>query len=187
MNEDETLFPDVVAWRSWLDANEDTSDGVWLVLAKAGKSAPTCLTYAQALNEALCSGWIDGQKKSRDADTFLQRFTPRRRASLWSKRNVGLVAELIEQRRVRERGHSEITRAQADGRWDRAYPGAASLEIPDDVNAALAGTVDGQERLAALPSSERFALLLPIITAAPALRTKRIAALVQRFADGPTG
>src|SRR6478609_5320658 len=113
------VVADAAAWRAWLDDNEDLSDGVWLVLAKKGTTAPTTLTYTQALDEALCSGWIDGQKASLDAATFLQRFTPRRAASLWSARNVRIVERLVEEGRMRPRGHAEIDRAKADGRWAR--------------------------------------------------------------------
>src|SRR6478752_2926809 len=89
------IVADAAAFRAWLEANRDRSDGVWLVLAKKGTTEPTSLTYAQALEEALCRGWIDGQKRSGDAATFAQRFTPRRRASRWSKRNVGIAEQLI--------------------------------------------------------------------------------------------
>ncbi len=107
---------DAAAWRAWLDANEHTSDGVWLVLAKKGTVEPTSLSYTEALDEALCSGWIDGQKKSFDSVVFLQRFTPRRKRSIWSLRKTGIVEQLIAQGRMRERGMSEIELAKADGR-----------------------------------------------------------------------
>lgn len=181
MTEDPMILRDAVAWRAWLDENEDVSDGLWLVLAKAGANEPTSLSYAQALDEALCSGWIDGQKKRRDDSTFLQRFTPRRRSSTWSKRNVGLAESLIEQGRMRPRGHAEIERAQLDGRWERAYPGSAALEIPDDVREALTASPGAATRFEALSASERYPLLLQIITAAPELRKKRIAAMIRRL------
>ncbi|GAB3152794.1 YdeI/OmpD-associated family protein [Micromonospora sonneratiae] len=183
MDEQSLLIPDAAAWRAWLDANEDLSNGVWLVLAKKGTVSPTTLTYAQALDEALCSGWIDGQKRGLDSATFLQRFTPRRRGSIWSQRNVGLVETLIEQGRMRPRGQAEITRAQIDGRWDRAYPGAATAEVPDDLTAALAASPTAAARFAALNAGERYPHLFPIMTAAPALRARRIAALVQRLGN----
>lgn len=168
------------AWRLWLDTHESESDGVWLVLAKKGTTEPTTLSYAQALEEALCSGWIDGQKRSRDAATFLQRFTPRRSASMWSQRNIGIVAGLIEEGRMRERGHSEIARAQADGRWDRAYAGAASVEVPADLRAAISAVPGGTAQFEALSSQDRYALILRVITAAtPETRARRIS----RFCD----
>src|SRR5947209_14757884 len=94
------LVADATAFRAWLGANADRSDGVWLVLAKKNATDPTSLTYAEALEEALCQGWIDGQKRSRDTTTFLQRFTPRRRTSQWSKRNVGIAEQLIADGRM---------------------------------------------------------------------------------------
>ncbi|MBD3778267.1 MAG: hypothetical protein IE923_03250, partial [Micrococcales bacterium] len=129
--------PDVAAWRAWLDAHEADSDGVWLVLAKKGVTDPTSLTYAEALDEALCSGWIDGQRRGGDATTFRQRFVPRRARSLWSQRNVQHVARLVAEGRMRERGQAEVDRARADGRWERAYAGQASAEVPADLLAAL--------------------------------------------------
>src|SRR5688572_20679235 len=117
------IVSDAAAFRDWLDANQDSSDGVWLVLAKKNTTDPTSLTYAQALDEALCQGWIDGQRRSRDATTFTQRFTPRRRASRWSKRNVGLAEGLIAEGRMLPSGLAEIERAKADGRWAAAYSG----------------------------------------------------------------
>lgn len=178
------LLPDAPAWRAWLDANETTSDGVWLILAKKGTTEPTTLSYDQALDEALCSGWIDGQVRSRDAATYLQRFTPRRARSMWSQRNVGLVAGLISAGRMRARGFAEIERAQADGRWDRAYPGAASAELPEDLVAALGEVPGASDRWAALPAAERFPLMLGVFTAAtPATRARRIAAAVARVAE----
>lgn len=170
------VFADVAAWRVWLDSNEEVSDGVWLLLARKGTTSPTSLTYAEALDEALCSGWIDGQKKSNDAETFLQRFTPRRQRSLWSVRNLGLVAGLIEQGRMRDRGHAEIARAKADGRWDRAYAGPATAVAPDDFLAALAEVPAAAEAFAALGSGGRYSVLHPIITAPSAVsRANRIA------------
>lgn len=120
---DPLVVRDARAWRQWLDANETASDGVWLLLAKKGATTPTSLSYQQALLEALCSGWIDGQRRARDEATFMQRFTPRRRRSIWSARNVGLVAQLIDEGRMRPRGLAEVDAAKADGRWERAYSG----------------------------------------------------------------
>ena len=147
------VVADAAAWRAWLDVNEDASDGVWLLLAKKGTTSPTSLTYAQALDEALCSGWIDGQKGSVDTALFRQRFTPRRRASIWSKRNIGIVEELIARGRMRERGLREIEAAKADGRWERAYAGSATAEVPEDLAAALASSARADDRSARMTSS----------------------------------
>src|SRR4051794_30979532 len=111
------VIADADAFRAWLDLNRDRSEGVWLVLAKKGTTDPTSLTYAEAVEEALCQGWIDGQKRSRDDTTFGQRFTPRRRTSQWSKRNVRIAEELIAAGRMQPAGLAEINQAKADGRW----------------------------------------------------------------------
>lgn len=172
----ELTVDDVTAWRDWLDAHESESDGVWLVLAKKGTTSPTTLTYAQALDEALCSGWIDGRKQSRDAATFRQHFTPRRARSMWSARNVDIVARLIEEGRMRPRGADEIARAQADGRWERAYAGSATIEVPGDLQAALDAAPTAARAFAALTKAERYSVLHPIVTAATdAVRAARIA------------
>lgn len=159
------IVADDAAWRDWLDENESEHDGVWLVLAKKGTREPTSLSYAQALEEALCSGWIDGQKRSLDAATFLQRFTPRRKRSMWSARNVGIVAELEAAGRMRERGRAVESLAQADGRWDRAYAGQASAEPPREFLDALAGNPLAAEAFAALRGQARYSLLHPLLTA----------------------
>lgn len=181
------VVADAAAWRAWLDAQEDSSDGVWLVLAKKGVTDPTSLTYAQALDEALCSGWIDGQRRSADACTFLQRFTPRRRASLWSQRNLGLVAGLIAEGRMRPRGQAEIERAQADGRWDRAYAGPATAQVPEDLAAALAASPDAAALFARLSGQNRYAVIHRVATAPSASsRAGRVARLVAMLESGET-
>ncbi|CAN5343218.1 YdeI/OmpD-associated family protein [soil metagenome] len=178
------VLADVAEWRRWLDDNEHDSDGVWLLMAKKGITDPTSLTYAEALDEALCSGWIDGQRKGNDATTFFQRFTPRRARSLWSIRNLGIVAELIEQGRMRARGHAEIERAKGDGRWDRAYAGPATAVAPDDFLAALAEVPAAADAFAALNSGGRYSVLHPILTAPSATaRANRIAKQIALLAD----
>lgn len=185
--DDVLVVADAAAWRAWLDDHEDASDGVWLLLAKKGTTEPTSLTYAQALDEALCSGWIDGQKRSLDAATFIERFTPRRRASLWSQRNIGLVARLSDEGRMRARGHAEVQRAQADGRWERAYAGAATAEVPEDLAAALAESEGAAAAFAGLNAANRYAVLHRTATApSPAARADRIARLVAMLERGET-
>ena len=187
MDDEDLLLPDAAAWRAWLDAHEDDADGVWLVLAKKGTAHPTTLTYDQALDEALCSGWIDGQKRGRDTTTFRQRFTPRRRASLWSARNVGLVAELVGTHRMRPRGLAEVDRAKADGRWDRAYAGARTAEVPDDLRAALDAAPSAAALFADLDGTNRYAVLHRVLTApSAAARANRIARLVGGLERGET-
>ncbi|MGU3410651.1 YdeI/OmpD-associated family protein [Microbacterium sp. M1A1_1b] len=183
----ELVVDDAVAWRDWLLAHDADPDGVWLVLAKKGTTEPTTLTYAQALDEALCSGWIDGQKRSRDAQTFLQMFTPRRKASLWSERNIGLVARLVTEGRMRDRGQAEIDRAKADGRWDRAYAGAATATVPDDLQVALDADPAAAALFVELDRTNRYAVLHRVTTApSPTARANRIAKLVGMLGRGET-
>ena len=187
MDDEDLVLPDTAAWRAWLDAHEDEPDGVWLVLAKKGTTEPTTLTYDQALDEALCSGWIDGQKRGRDTATFRQRFTPRRRASLWSQRNIGLVAALEDAGRMRPRGRAEVDRAKGDGRWDRAYAGAATATVPDDLRAALDAAPAAAALFAELDATNRYAVLHRVVTApSDAARANRIAKLVAGLATGET-
>lgn len=184
---DELIVADAAAWRAWLDVNEDSSDGVWLVLAKKGTTQPTSLSYAQAVDESLCSGWIDGQKRSRDETTFLERFTPRRAASLWSQRNIGLVEALIAEGRMRERGHAEIERAKADGRWERAYASPRTAEIPDDLTAALEVSEAAAAAFATLNAANRYSVLHRLMTAPSAIsRGNRLAKLIAMLERGET-
>src|ERR1700728_3446519 len=132
----ELIVANARAWRAWLARNHAAPTGVLLVVAKKGTAEPTSLSYDEALEEALCNGWIDGQVRRRDAGTYLQRFTPRRPRSRWSKRNVGIVERLIAEGRMRPGGFAQIEQAQADGRWEGAYAGAASIEVPADLRAA---------------------------------------------------
>ncbi|GAA2059380.1 YdeI/OmpD-associated family protein [Leifsonia soli] len=181
------VVADQAAWRAWLDENERSSDGVWLVLAKKGVTDPTCLTYQEALIESLCSGWIDGQRRSRDATTFVQRYTPRRKTSLWSERNIRLVEGLIAEGRMRAAGHAEIERAKADGRWERAYAGPASIQVPDDLAAALAASPTAADTFAGLNGQNRYSVLHRIITApSETSRANRLAKLVGMLERGET-
>ncbi len=179
------LVPDVAAWRAWLDAHEDASDGIWLVLAKKGTVTPTSLTYAQALDESLCSGWIDGQKRSRDDTTFIERFTPRRPRSMWSLRNTEHIERLRAEGRMRPRGEREVELAMADGRWDRAYAGSAAMEVPPELAVALAANPDAASAFEGLTRAGRYSVLHPIVTAASAeTRDRRIAKAVAALAAG---
>lgn len=177
---DRLVLPDLQAWREWLMANESSHDGVWLALAKKGVTPPTSLTYQDALEEALCGGWIDGQRRSFDDTTFLQRFTPRRRASVWSQRNVGLIATLDAAGRLRERGHAEVALAKADGRWDAAYEGPATATVPVELRVALDQAPAAAARFEALTKSERYLVMHPVLTARnDAMRERRIAAVIR--------
>ena len=157
----ELVVRDAAAWRSWLGEHHAEPDGVWLVLAKKGTTQPTSLTYQQALEEAICYGWIDGQAGRRDAATYKQRFTPRRRRSAWSKRNTDKAERLLGEGRMHPAGVAEIERAQADGRWDAAYAGSAEIEVPPELVAALAAEPKAQAMFEALNSQNRYAILYP--------------------------
>ncbi|WP_336921045.1 YdeI/OmpD-associated family protein [Aquipuribacter sp. SD81] len=185
--EQELTVPDVEAWRAWLAANVDDEVGVWLTLAKKGTTSPTSLTYAQALQEALCQGWIDGQTKSVDERVYRQRFTRRRARSLWSKRNVGYVAELTAAGRMQPNGLAEVERAKADGRWDAAYAGPATIEVPPELTAALDAEPAARAAFDGLSGQNRYAVLFRVTTAAkPETRARRIETLVAMLARGET-
>ena len=183
----ELIVTDAAAWRRWLEAHHASPDGVWLVLAKKGTTAPTSLTYAQALDEALCHGWIDGQAAPGDGVTYRQRFTPRRPRSRWSARNVGIIGRLRSEGRMHPAGEAEVERAQADGRWDAAYTGAASTEVPADLAAALRAQPRAQAMFEILTSQNRYAILFRISAAKqPATRLRRIDQFVAMLARGET-
>jgi uncharacterized protein YdeI (YjbR/CyaY-like superfamily) len=183
----ELVVRDVRAWRAWLRKHHAEPDGAWLVLAKKGTREPTSLTYDDALEEALCHGWIDGQVRRRDEATYKQRFTPRRARSPWSKRNVGIAERLVAEGRMQPAGAAEMERAKADGRWEAAYAGPASIEVPDDLAAALAAEPKAQALFDALTSQNRYAVLYRVTTAKRAdTRARRIADFVAMLARGET-
>jgi uncharacterized protein YdeI (YjbR/CyaY-like superfamily) len=154
----ELLLPDAAAWRAWLADHHADTPGVWLVLTKKGGDV-TALTRADALDEALCFGWIDGQARSRDAATSYQRMTPRTARSRWSQVNVGLVARLEEEGRMAPAGRAAVEAAQADGRWAAAYAPPSTAEVPEDLRAAVAANPDAQAMFDVLTSANRFALI----------------------------
>ena len=183
----ELVVADVDAWRTWLAENLAASDGVRLVLARKGVVDPTSLTYDEALLEALCVGWIDGQRTSRDEATFCVRFTPRRARSVWSRRNIGLIEELVAAGRMQHAGLAEVERAKADGRWERAYGGSATIEVPDDLRTALAASPAAQATWDVLTRTNRFAILYRVQDAKrPETRARRIAGFVEMLAKGET-
>lgn len=182
----ELLLPDAAAWRAWLEENHASSDGVWLVLTKKGGTSTT-LTYAEALDEALCFGWIDGQMHRRDEGSTAQRWTPRRTRSVWSARNVGNVERLEREGRMRDAGRAQVRAAQADGRWERAYGGPASAVVPDDLAEALSAEPAAQAWFDVLTSTNRFAILYRITSVKrPETRTRKIAAAVDALSRGET-
>jgi uncharacterized protein YdeI (YjbR/CyaY-like superfamily) len=181
------IVRDAAAWRAWLAENVDEQAGVWLVLAKKGTTDPTSLSYAAALEEALCHGWIDGQARRRDEGTYVQRFTPRRRRSMWSQRNVGIVERLTTEGRMHPQGLSEVARAKDDGRWEVAYAGPATAEIPVDLTEALAARPEAQAMFENLTSQNRFAVLHRLGAAKRReTRARRIEQYVDMLARGET-
>jgi len=145
-------------WREWLESNHPTSPGVWLILHKKGGSV-TDLTYAAALDEALCVGWIDGQARRRDDESTFQRFTPRGPRSIWSLRNIGYIERLASEGRMPRAGEDAVASAKADGRWERAYAGPATTEVPADLAAAISAEPEAQAMFDVLTSQNRYALI----------------------------
>lgn len=183
----ELTVADAGAWREWLGEHHDSPTGVWLVLARKDTTHPTSLGYGQALDEALRHGWIDGQARRRDETTYVQRFTPRRARSQWSERNVGIVERLTAEGRMHPAGLAEVERAKADGRWDSAYAGQASIEVPAELTAALAAAPRARAMFDILTSQNRYAVLYRIASAKrPDTRARRIDQFVAMLARGET-
>jgi len=183
----ELLLADATAWRTWLREHHGDGVGVELVLAKKGTTEPTTLTYDQALDEALCHGWIDGQVRRRDERTYRQRFTPRRARSQWSERNVGIVERLLAEGRVQPAGLAAVERAKADGRWEAAYPGQSAIEVPADLATALAAEPRAKANFEILSGQNRYAVLYRIHSAKRSdTRTRRIEDFVAMLARGET-
>ncbi|SBT41010.1 YdeI/OmpD-associated family protein [Micromonospora auratinigra] len=155
---DEVVVADAAALRDWLSAHHATSPGVWLALTKKGGTVTT-LTWQQAVDEALCFGWIDGQARARDAESSWIRFTPRRPRSSWSRRNVEHVARLEEQGRMTPAGRAAVEAAKADGRWAAAYAPPSEAEVPDDLLAAIAAEPAAQAMFDVLTRTNRFSLI----------------------------
>jgi uncharacterized protein YdeI (YjbR/CyaY-like superfamily) len=183
----ELTVADAAAWHRWLQAHHEDAAGVWLVLAKKGTTQPTALSYVQALDEALCHGWIDGQVRRRDERTFRQRFTPRRARSAWSQRNVAHVRRLRDEGRMHAAGERAVSAAQADGRWESAYAGPRTMQVPEDLQAALAAQPRAQQMFAMLTSQNRYAVLHRIDAAKRSdTRERRIERFVAMLARGET-
>jgi uncharacterized protein YdeI (YjbR/CyaY-like superfamily) len=175
-------FANQTEFERWLAEHHASCEGLWLLIAKAGAPEPS-VTYAQAVESALCYGWIDGQKKAFDAQGWVQRFTPRRPRSLWSKNNRIKAQALIEAGRMQPSGLAEIERAKADGRWDAAYDGARTAVVPPDLEQALEAQPAAKSFFATLDGTNRYAVLWRVLTAKrPQTRAKRIRELVEMLA-----
>ena len=172
------------AWERWLDAHHGDDAGVWLKFAKKGTGATT-VTYAEALEVALCYGWIDAHVKRLDETYYLQRFTPRRRRSRWSRINREAATRLVAAGKMKPPGLAEVERAQADGRWDAAYDSPATAEVPDDLDRALTENTAAREFFKTLSKQNRYAILHRIQEAKrPETRARRIEQFVEMLARG---
>ncbi|MDQ0095614.1 YdeI/OmpD-associated family protein [Paeniglutamicibacter psychrophenolicus] len=181
---EELLVPDAAAWRQWLTEHHADHPGVRLVLHKKGGTT-TSLTYAQALDEALCFGWIDGQRNGRDEHSFTNRFTPRTARSKWSARNVEHIQRLEAAGLIEPAGTAAVQAAKADGRWDEAYAGQASAQLPADFLEAVSGSPRARETLETLAAGERFAIYYRLHTVKGVeTRRRKIADYVARLEAG---
>jgi uncharacterized protein YdeI (YjbR/CyaY-like superfamily) len=177
-------FESPAAWEEWLAREHGSQAGVWMKIAKKATGIAT-VTHAEALDVALCYGWIDGQRKSFDDQWFLQRFTPRRPRSNWSKVNRAKVDQLIAAGRMQPAGLAEIERAKADGRWDAAYDPPSTATVPPDLQRALDANAAAAAFFATLNSQNRFAVLHRVQDAKrPKTRARRIEKFVAMLAAG---
>jgi uncharacterized protein YdeI (YjbR/CyaY-like superfamily) len=189
---DPVAFPTAAAWRAWLAGHHASASGLWLKIAKkaAADGTPSSdgtLSYAEALDEALCFGWIDAQTRGLDDDYWLKRFTPRKRGSRWSKINTQKAEALIAAGRMQPPGLAEVESARADGRWAAAYAGPRSITVPEDFSAALAANPAAAEFFATLSSHNRYAILYRIGTVKrPETRARKIAQYAQMLAEHKT-
>lgn len=182
----ELLVKDAAEWRAWLESHHADSPGVWLVLHKKGGSV-TELDYESALQEALCFGWIDGQGRRRDAKTSFQRMTRRGPKSVWSARNVERIGKLEAAARMTPAGRAAVESAKADGRWEAAYAGQASAEVPADLSAAIAADPRAQAMFEVLTSVNRYALIYRTNSVKQAsTRERKIAGFVEMLARHET-
>lgn len=178
-------FTDAAAWERWLERHTGSA-GIWLKIAKKDSGIPS-VTYAEALDVALCHGWIDGQKKGFDARFFLQRFTPRRARSTWSKINVAKIEALTAAGRMRPAGQREVDAARADGRWDAAYDGAKSMDVPPELAKALSLARHRKAKafFDTLDKTNRYAVCWRVQTAVKAeTKQARVEKLVAMLARG---
>ncbi|GAA0683905.1 YdeI family protein [Kitasatospora atroaurantiaca] len=175
-------FADEQAFASWLSVHHTRHEGVWLKLAKKGTGIPS-LTSDQAVDVGLCYGWVSGQRRGLDERYYLQKYVPRRPGSLWSQVNVEKVAVLAAEGRMREPGLAEVRRAQADGRWARAYHSQRTATVPDDLAAALAADPAADRAFQALDRTGRYLTILPLLQApTPQVRQTRLERTVRRLA-----
>lgn len=174
-------LPDGDAWETWLEEHHDSAGEVWLRIAKQGSGLAT-IGIGDALDGALCFGWIDGQRRGLDDVSFLQRYCPRRPRSSWSQVNVGKVERLVAEGRMRPPGLAEVEAARADGRWDAAYESQRTAEVPAELAAALAQDDAARTAFEGLGRSERYAVILTVLKARiPAARERQLSRALDRL------
>lgn len=174
------------AWEAWLASHHASSSGVWLRIAKKGSPTPS-VSYAEALDVAICFGWIDGQKRRFDESFWLQRFTPRGPRSKWSQINRQKATELIDAVRMQAAGLAQVRAAQADGRWADAYEPQGAATIPEDFARALDSNRAAREFFSTLKATSRYAFLYRLHRVkSPARRAQRIADYIERLSEGRT-
>jgi uncharacterized protein YdeI (YjbR/CyaY-like superfamily) len=179
-------FATAKAWERWLARHHESSPGVWLMIAKKGTGVST-IDIVDAIETALCYGWIDGLRHRHDDTYFRQRFTPRKARSKWSQINRDRVEALIAAGRMRPAGQAQIDAAKADGRWDAAYAGSRTIEVPDDLTRALRRNAKARRAFEGLDSANRYAILFRIHDAKrPETRTRRIEQFVTMLEEGRT-
>jgi uncharacterized protein YdeI (YjbR/CyaY-like superfamily) len=170
-------------WEAWLAEHHTDTKGIWLKMAKKETGIPS-VTYAEALEGALCYGWIDGQKASFDEQYWLQKFTPRGPKSMWSKVNCEKVTALLASGRMQPAGIRQVERAKADGRWEAAYESQSRISVPDDFQRELDNNQKAKEFFATLNSANRYAILYRIQTAKkPETRSARIRKFIEMLSN----
>ena len=174
------------AWEEWLRDHHESADGVWIKMAKKGTGIAS-VNWAEAVQVALCYGWIDGQSRRVDDSCFVQKFTPRRKRSIWSKVNVEKATALIQSGRMQPAGLREVERAKADGRWEAAYEGQKTSTVPDDLQRELDARPNAKAFFAELNSQNRNAILSRLQDAKkPETRARRLAEFVALLEAGET-
>ena len=181
------MVANAAAWRTWLNGNHAKSQGVRLVLAKKGTTHPTTLSYDEALDEAICFGWIDGRLGRRDGTTFVRLFTPRSARSLWSQRNVAIAERLTASGRMHRSGDDEVRRAKEDGRWEAAYAGQSGAAVPEDLARALAANPRAKAMFQKLTAANRYSIVYRVTSAKKVeTRAGRVEQFVEMLARGET-
>ncbi len=177
-------FKTAETFETWLEKNHDNSSGLWIKIFKKGSGVKT-ISYAEALDVALCYGWIDSQKKSFDERAWLQKFSPRTSKSIWSKVNIGHVERLIKEGKMRPAGLKAVEKAKGDGRWEMAYNPPSKMTIPDDFLKELSKNKKGEEFFKGLNKTNLFSIGFRLQTAKKQeTRDKRMKEIIEKLAKG---